>query len=126
MPLQKFQIESLATIDEGRIKAAFEQLLHDLVQDCHDRPELESSRKLTLTVTVKPSTMERGELRAVDLAFDLKPTTPKRESRTYNMMTVRGGIAYNELSPNEARQRTLDDVPGPRAEKPEEGAPPSG
>src|SRR5690349_23516801 len=98
MPLQKFAIESLATIDDGRIKAGFEMMLDDLIRDCRDRPEHKSKRKLTLTISMEPCSLERGELETVDLCFDLKPSMPKVESRKFNMRAVRGGLGYNELS----------------------------
>lgn len=116
MALEKFKIDTLATIDQGRIKEAFEQAFARLVEDCKDRPELKKPRKLALTIDVAPRT-EQGSLESVDVTFALKERIPNRESRTYNMTAGRGGVLWNEISPDEVRQKTLDmagDV-GPKA-----------
>ena len=105
MALEKFKIDTLATIDQGRIKEAFEQAFARLVEDCKD-----------LTIDVAPRT-EQGSLESVDVTFALKERIPNRESRTYNMTAGRGGVLWNEISPDEVRQKTLDmagDV-GPKA-----------
>jgi hypothetical protein len=118
MAIEKFRLESLATIDGGRIKEAFEQAFARLVADCHDRPDLKAARKLGLIVIVEPIS-DGGTLNSIDVNFEMKDSLPKRESRSYNMALDQGGhVVFNELSPEEIRQRTLDMAsPGPRAVK---------
>lgn len=113
MALEKFDLATLATIDQGRLKEAFDQAFARLVEDCKDRPELKKARKLTLTVEVEPRT-EQGSLDSVDVSFAFKEVIPNRESRTYNMTAGRGGVLWNELSPDEVRQKTLDMAPKPK------------
>jgi hypothetical protein len=117
MPLQKFQLGSLANMDQGRLAVAFDMLLQRLIEDCKDRPELKTPRKLTLQVTVEPCT-EQGGLDSVNVAFQFKDTIPTRESRTYNMAVVRGGVAFNEASPDVVRQMDLGFDPKPESTTP--------
>lgn len=114
MALEKFRLDTLATIDEGRIKVAFDMALQRLIDDCKDRPELKDARKLTLTVVVEPRP-EQGSLDSVDVSFEIKDAIPKRGTRAYNMAVGRAGLLWNELSPDEVRQKTLDEAPGPKA-----------
>ena len=48
MSLKKFTIESLATIDGGRVKVAVETAIRQCVADCYDRAALKDGRKVTL------------------------------------------------------------------------------
>jgi len=113
MALSKFELSTLATMDGGRLKAAFDLAFQRLIEDCKDRPELPAARRVTLTVTVKPRT-EQGSLDTVDVTFDIKDALPKRSTRSYNMSVGRAGALWNELSPDQIRQTTLDLAPRPR------------
>jgi hypothetical protein len=42
------------------------------------------------------------------VTFEIKELVPNRASRVYNMSAGRGGVLWNELSPDEVRQKTLD------------------
>jgi len=111
MALEKFTLATLAEMDQGRIRIAFEQALQRLQDDLKDRPAVESARKITLLVSLVPIVGDDGELDSVDVDFKITDTVPKRESKTYNMQATRGGLLFNELSPDEVRQRTLDMAP---------------
>jgi hypothetical protein len=125
MALEKFTLGTLAEMDNGRIKTAFEQALDRCRFDCEDRPSVEGARKIVLTVTMEPIPTDAGELDTVDVSFDLQERLPKRGSKTYNMQAVAGGLLFNELSPDEVRQKTLDMQPAPKPKQPE-SAPPKG
>ena len=114
MALEKFTLATLAEMDQGRIRIAFEQALQRLQDDLKDRPAVESARKITLLVSLVPIVGDDGELDSVDVDFKITDTVPKRESKTYNMQATRGGLLFNELSPDEVRQRTLDMAPKPK------------
>ena len=106
--------EGRVLLGQGRMAEAFNQALARVYDDCKDRPELKTARKITLTVSMKPRAEQGGSLDTVDVAFDVKDNVPKRESRTYNMTAGRGGLLWNELSPDEVRQKTLDMAPAPK------------
>ncbi len=114
MALQKFTLGTLADMDGGRIKADFAEALDRCRKDCEERPAIEGARKIILTVSLNPVATDSGALDSVDVDFDLKDNLPKRASRTYNMTSLRGGLLFNELSPDEARQGTLDMLPEPK------------
>lgn len=111
--LEKFDLATLAAMDGGRIREAFEQALNRCRHDCEDRPAVDGARKITLVVSLTPIADDSGELSSVDVAFDLNDRLPKRGSKTYNMQAVTGGLVFNELSPDEVKQKTLDMAPKP-------------
>jgi len=113
MALEKFTLATLAEMDGGRIKEAFEQAVNRCRYDCEDRPAVDGARKVTLVVTMEPLANDAGDLGSVDVSFDLQEKLPKRGSKTYNMQAVAGGLLFNELSPDEVKQKTLDMAPKP-------------
>lgn len=113
MAVEKFDLGSLTTIDGGRIREAFEQALKRCRDDCHDRPGVAKARKITLSATLAPVCAPDGSMDSCDVQFEIDDSLPKRVSPTYNMKAARGGLLFNELSREDIRQGTLDDVPGP-------------
>lgn len=115
MALEKLTLASLATMDGGRHAVAFEQALTRARFDCQDRAVVKGARKIALVVTLEPRSDDSGELDRIHVAFAIDEKHPKRMSRAYSMQNVNGGLVFNELSPGEARQGTLDSVPKPKA-----------
>lgn len=115
MALQKFNFAALAEIDGGRLRAKFDQLLERIRLDCVDRAALKKARSVKLQVNLTPIADNQGNLTGIDVSFDVEPHEPKSQSPTYNMIPQRGGIAFNELSPDDARQGTLDEARKPKA-----------
>lgn len=113
MALEKFSIATLAKMDQGRIAAALEQALKRCEDDCKDRPAVKDARKVNLLISLEP-VEDGGELESVDITFKITDTVPKRCSKTYNMKAARGGLLFNELSPDDVNQKTLDMAPSPR------------
>ena len=115
MALEKFSLATLAEMDGGRIRAAFEQALQRLEADCKDRPGVKRARQLQLVVELAPIADE-GELDSVNVTFRIKESIPKRESKAYNMQAVPGGLLFNDASPEDVRQKTFDMTPKPSAQ----------
>lgn len=115
--LEKFDLATLSRMDNGRIATAFEQALSRLRYDCEDRPAVEGKRTLTLSVVLEPVAADDGALASVDVTFALSEKLPKRASKSYNMESVAGGLLFNELSPDEVKQKTLDMQPKPSAQR---------
>lgn len=121
MAIEKFDLSSLSTIDEGRIREAFEQALKRARDDCSDRPALAKPRKVNLTATLTPVCDPNGSLSSVTVQFEIEDKLPKRMSNKYDMAITRGGLLFNELSKDDIHQQTLDDAPTPKAtEEPQE------
>jgi len=111
--IEKFSLKSLADIDAGRVREAFEQAIARCEADCKDRPAVEAARKVTLTVSMSPVIEADGEMGSCNLQFQITDSVPMRKSKVYNMKSARGGLLWNELSPDEINQTTIDE-PKPR------------
>lgn len=122
MALEKFTLATLAEMDGGRIKLAFEQAMKRCEDDCKDRPSVKTARKINLIVTLEP-VPDGNDLESVNVQFKITDSVPKRESKTYNMSAARGGLLYNDVSPENVKQATLDMAPGPKAAREEADAP---
>ncbi|MCA8968808.1 MAG: hypothetical protein KDC95_03465 [Planctomycetes bacterium] len=113
--LEVFDFEQLVKLDDGRICAAFNQLLKRCEEDCRDRPALAKERSITLKLGMKPVINENGDLDSVMVGFHVKESLPKRDSKVYNMAAGRNGLLFNDLSHDNVRQTTLDMAGGPKA-----------
>lgn len=108
-------LETLAKIDNGRIREAFELELQHCYADCADRPALEEARKVTITASLVPVPDDRGTLDTVRVRFQVQSTQPKRTSKHYEMRAQGGALLWNELSPDAVKQMTIDQAPGMKA-----------
>lgn len=122
MALEKFALDSLSRIDDGRLAAAFRHALKRCEDDCRDRPAVKDPRRITLHVTLEPVVEDGDDLSSVDVSFKIVDSVPKRQTRKYNMRAVPGGLLFNEASPDEVRQMTLDMAPRPEPVDDEDGA----
>lgn len=111
MALEKLSLRAIANLDCGRVREAFNQALERCRRDCDDRPGVDQARKVTLTVAMKPLTDdERPELESCDVNFVVHESIPKRPSKTYNMAARANGLWFNDLSPDDANQQTIDQI----------------
>ena len=109
MALEKFDITSLATIDGGEIREAFEDALKRCRLDCQSRPGVQKPRKVSITANLVPICDDNGKLGSCDVQFEVTDSLPKRVSPNYNMKATRTGLLFNEESPQDVNQGTLDD-----------------
>jgi hypothetical protein len=112
--LQLFKLATLSELDDGRIREAFDQAMQRGLADCKDRPADDRVRKITLEVSLVPLVSEKGDMETCDVAFKVAESLPKRISRTYNMKATAAGLVFNEDSPEDVRQLTLDQAPKPK------------
>lgn len=111
MTLKALSLATLAEIDEGRIRTAFEQAMNRAQSDCADRPGVKSARSVTLKVVLTPIPDEdTGALDSCQVQFQFSESIPKRGSKPYNMRAKGAALLFNDLSPEDAKQRTLDEV----------------
>lgn len=111
--LQKFTIESLASVDAGMLKAAFESALRRAQDDCTDRPGVKAARKVVITATLEPEVDDAGDSKTINVKFYVEDKLPKRGGRATNMVAARGGLAWNDESPDDVAQMTFGEL-GPR------------
>jgi hypothetical protein len=109
MALELFNLKTLSEMDGGRIRDALDVALRRIRRDLADRPADKRPRKVRLEISLRP-VAEGRELRDVVVAFDIAETIPKLRSREYTMIPGRRGLFVNELSPDDPRQRTIDEV----------------
>lgn len=114
MAIEKFSLEALSRIDEGRLREGFDQALRRCLDDCRDRPALGDARTVQLSMTMTPVIGEDGNLESADVRFQVHDAQPKRRSKVFNMKHTASGLLFNELSPADIRQGTLDQVAGPQ------------
>jgi hypothetical protein len=116
---QTFNVETLATIDGGRVKKAIEHYVQRALADCADRPALKEARKVTLTISLTPEQDDRGMLDECAVEFNYSEALPKRRSKPYSMKAVVDddghlvegqGLIFNDLSADDPKQTTLDEA----------------
>ena len=112
MALEKFNLESLGDLDGGRVAAAFEQALKRCRMDCEDRPGVRAPRKINVVLTIEPNMTEKGDLQSVQVDAQISETLPKRQSASCQMAVDGEAIYFNDLSPDNPKQGTLDDQGG--------------
>jgi hypothetical protein len=107
----KLTLGSIKDLDNGRLNEAFRQELAHVVRDCNDRSNDQTARKVSLVFSVTPKD-DAGE--AVDVELEIKSTVPPRRSRPFEMaVDMRGGagdLIFNDASPDNVKQRTLDET----------------
>ena len=112
MAFRRLEFPTLAELDGGRLREAFDQALARLHSDLEDRPGLASARRLTLQLELKPVCDETGKLDSVDIGFQLDERIPRRKSKTYNARHDGRGLYVSVHAPEDARQGTIDELLG--------------
>jgi len=111
--LKKFGIRDLDTLDEGRVAAQVDLALLSAAKDCANRPGLAKERKVTVTFKLTPQTNEDGMCDSINLDVQTKTNVPASNSKLFNMHAHPAqGLAFNDMSPDDAHQRTIDEIPG--------------
>lgn len=108
--LKHFDFKGLTELDAGRIATAFDQAMVRMYEDLADRATVNKSRTLTVTVSLTPIAGERGELDDVDVDIQLTEKVPARQTKVYRMSAEHGALFFNEESPDNPDQRTLDEL----------------
>lgn len=109
MPLQPFDFEAIARMDDGRLSVAMKRAIERAIVDLNDRPLVKKARTITLTVALTPQS-EDGDLDSVDVTFAIGEAHPKRESTRYNMVPHGDSLMFNEREPEDPKTRTIEDA----------------
>ena len=114
MAFQKLTLATIASMDDGRLGEAIDQKIAQVYADLKDRPNLNKDRAVSIKVIFRPVPDDDGQgLVEVFTQFEIKASMPTSTSRRYHCKADRNGMMFNELSPDEANQLTIDDV-GPQ------------
>lgn len=111
-------LTSLQEMDNGKVVAAVDHAIRQVVNDCIDRPGDKSKRKVLLQIEMKPVLdKDLGVLDTVNSKFRVKTNLPDRETVEYPMLPTQDGrLAFSPHSPGDPRQADLPYEPPANAE----------
>lgn len=117
MAATKLTLASLGDLDKGRVGHCVQNSIEAAVKDCRDRPGLKVARKIIITVMIDPQMDDEDELAGNELLdahvnVEVATKFPSRKSRTYSMGLTKRSAIFNELTPDNVRQATIDDPNG--------------
>lgn len=105
------EIESLGTLDDGRLALSYQRHLQRLIADCENRPMDKTARELTITLKVTPSLVEEGYLSDVNIEGHLKSKVPAHVTRPVNCrVKAKQRAVFNDMAEDNAAQRTIDEI----------------
>lgn len=107
--LKKLTLESLAEIDGGRLKIAFEQALKRIIEDCEDRPGVKKARTLNLQLDVLPAPDATGVCDDAKVQATITDNVPKRKTKIWDMSLRKGGhLLFRPDSLDDVEQQAMD------------------
>ena len=111
MEMERFGIQSLATMEGGKIARQFERAIRHAILDATENPNNEKARKVVIQFNSTPCPPESGEnLDRVDVTALVRQVTPTHSSAVHTMKVGKAGVlSYNPGSPDEPNQGTLDE-----------------
>lgn len=109
MPQHALTITSLAKLDGGKVEAALDHEIRQIIRDVIDRPGDKAKRKAILQIEAVPILdKDTGQLDTVGITCQMKSSTPVRKSIEYPMLPTNSGkLLFQELSPTNPRQNEL-------------------
>lgn len=108
MGLTALDLEGLAKLDNGVVRAGIEKALERCHHDMTDRPGNGKDRVVTLKIVMRPSSDEKGKLQRVATRCEIEEKIPKRSTADYEMKpSPDGQLVFHELSSDDADQGTL-------------------
>ena len=109
--IRELTLENMKHLDDGRAMIGFDQAVRRAVADIVDRPATPDARKVKLEVQLIPVVdVETGELVSVKTRFTVDDKAPIRKTRSVDMEVRGGHLAFNDLSEDDVRQRTIDEM----------------
>ncbi len=111
MATQRFSLESMDVLEDGRNAESFRRHLARAAADCEDRPGDSKPRVVTLQVEITPVTdKSTGAFDSVTVEIATFSKVPPHRSKPYSMsVKADGGLAFNDLAPDNVHQKTIDD-----------------
>lgn len=107
--LKPFKIQNIEDLDSGRIAATINKSLRSAVEDCANRPGVDSARTVTVQIELRPVIDEDGVCTETALDVVSRASLPKHRSKTISMgVRPKGMLVFNTASEDSVRQTTLD------------------
>ena len=112
MAIKNLSLESLKDFADGTVEASFNRHLKRAIEDCDDRAGDSKARKVTIEVLLSPQQLQDGSTCNIKAECKIKSSVPDHISRPIECRIKQGGKAvFNDLSPDNPDQMTLDQVP---------------
>lgn len=110
MAKQRLSLAALATINHGKLAAAFDRLIQEAIADCDTRAEDKSARTVKLELAIKPQEVDRGDCETLEVSFGLSSRLPGRKLSGISMIRTKANEAvYSDDSLSDPRQATFGD-----------------
>ena len=108
---RQLSLEAICGMDNGRIRAAFDNELAACLADCGNRPGDGKTRKLVLMIEMKPKEIAGGELETIISDLHIKSSLPPRRATGYTMRIDKQNRAFfSDETPENPDQMALGDV----------------
>ena len=102
-------LADLCEVGDGVASAQFAEALERIKHDLEERSGLEAERQVAVLVRFKPKVGDQGAVGDVRVEIEVKTKVPPSRSTEIAMQLVQGELAFNNESPTEPRQGTLDE-----------------
>lgn len=111
MARKTLALRELVNLDLGKIDAAWAQAREEAARDILDRPHDKTKRKVVLSMNLEPEEVISNGVESVLVSFQVETKVPKRTSKSYSMaVDHKGSMVFNDESPDNSKQMTLDEV----------------
>lgn len=111
--IKQLTINTIGDIDDGRVRLAIDRDLEAICKDLMNRPGDPSRRSLTIKIDFKPQPRADGVLETVDVDLTTLVKVPKRRAQPAKMLIKpTGKLLWNDLSQDDPKQATLDQIDG--------------
>ena len=89
--IKEFGLQHLHEFDEGRLAALFAHQLKKMVDDCHDRPVIGKSRRVSLHLDLSPECDHTGAVETVRIAYQVQTKIPAHGRGNLPVQAKRNG-----------------------------------
>jgi hypothetical protein len=106
--VEKMTLAALEKMDNGKVGAMFRSHLGKVVEDIQERSGDHTVRTVTLKMSLVP-VGDSGTVDDIKVSFSCNSNVPAVQTREYSMMPHGDRqLMFNDLSPDNVRQGTLD------------------
>lgn len=108
--LRTIRAAEIGDLQEGQFGSDIENAIRIAAHDCQKRPAVSKPRVVTIKVHIAPVPDECGDLGSLDIMpkVDTKLPAVSRQAVNARINPKTGEIVWDDLSPDNAHQQTLD------------------